>query len=302
VTARELALRFGLHRVGREWRGRCPCCFYRESFVLTDVKHGGVVAWCASCQDRAAIAATLREVQGNGDAGNCVAHHPADERAERDRQANAERKRERALSLWNGAGPCAEMPAARYLRSRGLDHLVACSELRYRADCPHPSSTRERTIRIPALIARVADADGKFAALQRTFLKRDGSGKADIEPARASLGPIWGGAVRLAPLQDVLAAGELVVGEGIETSACAGLLLGLPAWAAISAGNLAKGLALPPDIRRVVIAADPDAPGEDAARSAWFRWRAEGRAVRVATPHTPSHDFNDVLLAKESRG
>jgi putative DNA primase/helicase len=48
----------------------------------------------------------------------------------------------------------------------------------------------------------------------------------------------------------------LVIGEGIETAASAGLLMGTPAWAAISAGNMAKGLVLPPEVRRVVIAAD----------------------------------------------
>ena len=52
----------------------------------------------------------------------------------------------------------------------------------------------------------------------------------------------------------------LVIGEGIESSASAGRLMGLPAWAAVSAGNLAKGLVLPSEARRVVIAADPDDP------------------------------------------
>ena len=54
----------------------------------------------------------------------------------------------------------------------------------------------------------------------------------------------------------------------------------------LSAGNLAKGLALPPEARRVVIAADPDDAGRKAARDAWIRWRAEGRDVRIASPMT----------------
>jgi hypothetical protein len=73
--------------------------------------------------------------------------------------------------------------------------------------------------------------------------------------------------------------------------------MGLPAWAAISAGNLAKGLLLPPEAVSVVIAADPDKAGADAARSAWERWTGEGRTVRIATPDGPG-DFNDLLLER----
>jgi hypothetical protein len=71
-------------------------------------------------------------------------------------------------------------------------------------------------------------------------------------------------------------------------------LVGLPAWAAISAGNLAKGLVLPPEVHTVIVAADPDPEGERAAVSAALRWRVEGRTVRIARP-TGTGDFNDVL-------
>ena len=121
---------------------------------------------------------------------------------------------------------------------------------------------------------------------------RDGR-KATVTPVKASLGPIWGGAIRL---QDPDPGQSIVIGEGIETSASAGCLMGLPAWAAISAGNLANALVLPPEVRRVVIAADPDDAGRRAARDAWIRWTAEGRKVRIALPDGAG-DFNDLLLA-----
>ena len=63
----------------------------------------------------------------------------------------------------------------------------------------------------------------------------------------------------------------------------------------LSAGNLAKGLALPKEVRAVVIAADPDPPGEVAAQHAARRWRAEGRTVRIARPDREGADFNDLL-------
>jgi phage/plasmid primase-like uncharacterized protein len=140
------------------------------------------------------------------------------------------------------------------------------------------------------MVAQVQDVRGEFVAVHRTYLRADGSGKANLEPAKASLGPIWGGAIRIDPVSE-----ELLIGEGIESSASAGLLLNLPAWAAVSAGNLRKGLILPSEVRAVVIAADADPPGESAAAEAAARWQAEGRRVRIATPNQQGQDFNDLL-------
>jgi hypothetical protein len=139
----------------------------------------------------------------------------------------------------------------------------------------------------------VQDVNGGPLGVHRTFLQRDGSGKATIEPPRASLGPIRGGAIRLDPAAD-----EMVIGEGLETSASAGLLLGMPAWAGISAGNLGEALKLPASVRSVVIAADPDEPGRKGARAAWHRWHDEGRRVRISTPHAGLGDCNDILVRR----
>jgi len=188
--------------------------------------------------------------------------------------------------LWRGAEPAAGTLADRYLAARGLPGLAASPALRIRMDTPHPEGGW-----MPALIALVTCVTGTPVAIHRTYLGRDGA-KARVEPARASLGPIWSGAIQLYPFSPDL---PLVVGEGIETAASAGRLLGLPAWAAISAGNLANGLLLPPEVRHVLIAADPDTAGVEAARAAWIRWRREGRDVLIATPDRPCCDFNDLL-------
>ena len=91
--------------------------------------------------------------------------------------------------------------------------LSASLGLRYRSDCPHP----EERGRIPAMLALVRDVNGEPIAVHRTFLRRDGSAKAEVEPQKATLGPYWGGAARLDPL-----ARELAVAEGIESAASAG--------------------------------------------------------------------------------
>ena len=195
--------------------------------------------------------------------------------------------RRRVRGFWHRCELTPGTPAAAYLSRRGLAWLNGHPHLRFRPNAPHPSGAR-----LPALIALVHDSAGDIAALQRTFLDSDGQ-KALVEPGKASLGSFAGGGIRLHP-----AAPEMVVGEGLETTASAGLLLGLPGWAAIACGNLAHRMVLPLLVRTVVIAADADAPGQRAAASAARRWMAEGRRVRVATPDLPGLDFNDVQAAR----
>jgi phage/plasmid primase-like uncharacterized protein len=140
-------------------------------------------------------------------------------------------------------------------------------------------------------------ATGEAQALHRTFLTADGSDKAAVEPQKASIGPVAGGAIMLHPLHEGV---PLLVAEGLESALSAGLLIGGPAWAAVSAGNLAA-LRLPFGIRRVIVAADADEPGQRAAWTAARRWRAEGRDVRVALPDEPGADFNDIVRARAAR-
>ncbi len=282
LSARDLAGRLGLTRHPRSWRGRCPACDYPgETFSVRERRGELASLFCANGCDRGALDDAANRVMGG-------AWTPPDQAEVTDEAARRAARQARALALWNGAEPASGTPAGRYLAGRGLPDLARSPALRWRLDVPHPEGGR-----LPAMLALVMDAAGAPVAVHRTYLRRDGTGKADVTPAKASLGPVWGGAIRLAPL-----APELVIGEGIETSASAGRLLALPAWSALSAGNLARGLVLPPDVRTVVIAADPDQPGQDAARDAWHRWTAEGRRVRIATPNG-SADFNDTLRSRE---
>jgi len=63
--------------------------------------------------------------------------------------------------------------------------------------------------------------DGAPRAIHRTFLVRDGRGKAPVDPQKMMLGPCRGGAVRLGVPGDVL-----MVGEGIETCLSLRCILG----------------------------------------------------------------------------
>ena len=283
MRAADVASRLGLRRYPRSWRGRCPCCDYGGSaFIVRGDRDGRALLHCANgCKHDELVRAVSRAIG-----------HPEPAQAKNQSNAGArERKRDRALSLWTGSEPVVGTLADRYLTARGLPDLATSTALRFRVDTPHPEHAR-----IPALLGLVCDLAGVPLGIHRTYLASDGS-KARVEPPKASLGPTWGGAIRLDTFAPEL---PLVVGEGIESSASAARLLGFPGWAAISAGNLGRGLLLPPDVRRVIIAADPDDAGRAAAREAWLRWRSDGRQVQIAVPDREGSDFNDLLLARET--
>jgi hypothetical protein len=122
-------------------------------------------------------------------------------------------------------------------------------------------------------------------------LARDGNGKAPVESQKMTLGDGSGNAVHLGPAGPVLMAGE-----GLETCLAAMQATGLPAWAALWAGNLAK-LTLPAEVREVIILVDGDPTGRKYARAAARRWINEGRKVRIA--HAPEGtDFNDLIMGE----
>ena len=63
---------------------------------------------------------------------------------------------------------------------------------------------------------------------------------------------------------------------------------------------MARGCAatiLPDRVRDVIVLADGDDAGEAAARDCAWRWKREGRRVRIARPPQGTH-FNDVLMGR----
>ena len=276
----DLASRFRLARRPGGYGGDCPACGYADAFTARTTREGRTALHCFNGCDRDALNDAARGALGSG-----WTPPPRPDAAKM--QANRQSRQDAAQRLWQRSLPCPGTLAETYLARRGIGHVATSSAIRFQSDCPHPGGSR-----CSAVVAAVLDWSGDLVAVHRTFLDRDGR-KTALNPPRASLGRLWGGAVRLDPC-----APALVVGEGIESAASAGLVLRLPAWAALSAGNLAAGLMLPAAVRRVVIAVDHDAPGQRAAAAAALRWRGEDRMVQLATPDQPGQDFNDLVQAR----
>jgi DNA primase len=71
---------------------------------------------------------------------------------------------------------------------------------------------------------------------------------------------------------------------------------GNPTWAALSTSGL-RLLDLPKDVCDVIVLADGDDAGEAAAQDCAWRWKREGRRVRIARP-PHGLDFNDMLMGR----
>ena len=281
-NAREL--RYGTHgslavHVGGERAGTWRDHEAGEGCTVLDL-----VIRKTGARDTREAMAWLRDA-GLLDGGRPVACVPASSPAPRSKPRES---REFARAVWKRTRPIAGTLAETYLHARGIGHVAVAPSLRFSPALTHPQAPG----RFPCLVAGVQDVRGGFLAVHRIYLDRSGAGKANVEPARASLGSTAGGAVRLGEPEH----GRLLVGEGIETTAAAMGLFDLPGWAAIGTGGL-TAIELPEHVRDVVIAADKDfdGAGQLAAAALAERLQAEGREVSIELPPFIG-DWNDVLL------
>jgi hypothetical protein len=293
MTPDMIAKSLGGRKTGDGWITRCPAHDDREpSLSIRNGSVGKVLVHChAGCNQWRVIAALrARGLRDENVYRKDRFIRPAPRGADMSQPDRDDTKRSKAaLAIWQSAISADGSLVETYLASRGL-HLPPPKTLRFHASLKHPSAGIW-----PAMVALVTrGSDDTPLAIHRTFLAHDGNGKAPVDPQKMMLGPCRGGAVRLAPPGDVL-----MVGEGIESSLAAMQATGHPAWAALSTSGL-RTLDLPEDVRAVIVLADGDDPGEAAARDCAWRWKREGRRVRIARPQQ-GMDFNDVLVGRVPR-
>lgn len=287
--AKGLAMALGGRWHGRYGTAACPICQPdgrrdQAALTLADGSNGRLVLNCKKslCSFTDILSALgLRSGDYTPPNAATLAHR------EREQKAEAEKRAEQAKGLWMEAKPITGTLAETYLRGRGITCSLPDS-LRFHPETWHGPTAK----RYPALVALVEGAG--MAAVHRTYLRPDGSGKADVEPAKAMLGATAGGAVRLTG-----GLGPLVVAEGIETAlSLASGLLARPAtiWAALSTSGI-RGLHLPPQPGRLTIATDGDKPGREAGHTLAERAHALGWAVSLL-PAPDGRDWNDILAMK----
>jgi hypothetical protein len=193
-----------------------------------------------------------------------------------------------ARRLFHAGQPIKGTLAETYLRGRGITYLDDLPALRFHPRCYYRADENAPVETWPAMLAAVTDLDGTITGVHRTWLARDGSGKAPIATPRRAMGRLMGNGVRFGAVNDVVA-----VGEGIETMlALRCVMPSLPMVAALSASHLAA-LVLPPILRRVYVAQDCDCAGIHA--TAALLEGAGRQSIEPVTLSPRSSDFNDDL-------
>lgn len=209
------------------------------------------------------------------------------------RQERSETAKRAALNeLWQSAKPVrAGDPVDLWFHHRGIGMSIYPNCLRTAAQVRYSGPLVSFH---PAMLATVADSDGKPATIHRTYLTAAGR-KAPVEKVRmfcpGHVPP--GGAVRLAAPGPTLG-----IAEGIETAFAAMRLFAIPVWAALNDGQLQK-FKPPAATERLIICGDNDASGVGQAAAYALAARLAARLqVDVRIPDQVDTDWNDALLAR----
>ena len=149
----------------------------------------------------------------------------------------------------------------------------------------------------PAMMAPIVAPDGRTVALHRTYLTAEGgkAGVPNVKKLTAAAGLLAGACIPLhRPVR-----GCIGIAEGIETALAAWCLSTVPTVAAYCAGNL-SAWEWPASVQRLVIFADNDKAGREAADT--LRVRALARHLRcsVMTPSSEGTDWCDVWARREA--
>jgi hypothetical protein len=281
---------------GRGFRAECPAC-KRDTLHVSPTPENRVGVYCHYCGP----SAPRRVLRQNG----------FDIPAPPPRVINHDAIGQ-TWAQWRsqGARPLVGTLADTYLRSRAIDirsfergtfrHLQ-CGWGRY--------EKRVAPVMIGWSYSLFGGDTYKPTTIHVTYLRNDGSGKADVPVPKRTIGPSSGAVIFFVP---DAARGKWereqywwIVGEGIETVLSYMEIKrrqGERRVAGISALNGAglQYLSLPKFVRRVIVAADNDANGTGQKFSgiAYWRFLKEGRFARYALPAGAGKDWNDVLRAE----
>ena len=213
------------------------------------------------------------------------------EREARQRQQWAENAR-RVAQVWARCVPLVPGdPVMRYLKRRGFGDVWPLPEvLRLHRALPYWDGA-DKLGTFPAMVGPIIAPDGRMVALHRTYLTADGR-KADLPSPKkvtGAAGPLAGACI---PLHKP-ARGCIGIAEGIETALAAWCASTVPTVAAYCAGNMAAWQ-WPATVQRLVIFADADTAGTEAADKLQCRALRAGLQASVMTPTDAGADWCDV--------
>ena len=236
-----------LGKSGSWLRGECPLCGASKGKVggsAAFVVDGAERWFCFGCEESGDVIELVAETRymsrveaaqwilGPEYAPAAKVEPSADQARASEPGEAAARNAARAADIWHEATPATGTLVETYLASRHIDGRVLalmCRRLRF-----HPrvlwGRSGNRWVHAPGMVGAYHTAAGPTGGVHVTFLRADGRGKADLDPAKRMFGPTADaegrpGAVWLIGPKGV---GDLVVGEGIESAGAAAVLHGEP--------------------------------------------------------------------------
>lgn len=280
---RDILIAFGVPARSLNGRhGPCPACGGKDRFRFDD-REGKGTFFCSGCGAGDGYH-LLQRVVGMAfkDAKQKISDIAGDIKITvRSKQMSDEQRRQMLREAWLATKPTAKGDVVdQYLISRNID-MDAFPGLRTGIVDGHP-----------CMLAIVSNPAGKPISMHRTYLKADGSGKADIDTTRKLMpGSLEKGAcIRLSDVGPVLG-----IAEGIETALAASCIHKIPVWSAINSTLLAQWT--PPDgVGRIVVLGDNDAAfgGQAASYALAHRLACDGVDCDVRISPDLGSDWADI--------
>lgn len=258
--------------LGGKWHGYsalCRCPVHNDQTPSLSLRQGdrGILVHCFAGCEPEAILCELDQIE-------------PDQRYEFD-PVVAPRRPANLDKLWSESVPVRGTPGEKYLIKRGIPTGVP--DVRYHPRCPKGRSPQ--TVFKPAVMIAVREGRA-LRALQRIFLDLEAGGYSE----KLMIGTPQAGAWQGAMPDDTLA-----IAEGFEDAACYTRHTGIPTWAALSAARLHL-LAIPDNVKTIVIAEDNDSEGVRAAVRAMQVYKGQGFTVRRHSPR-PHGDWAEVPIS-----
>ena len=217
-------------------------------------------------------------------------------------QKEAERRQASIKRVWEGSQPIVGTLAEVYLRSRGiksdLSHLG--NNLRFHPKLSYKASQDAPWEHFPGLLAVYRDSKGKPLTLHRTFLKPDGSGKADVSNPKMVMAPprdMRGGYILLDQPIDAPFGKYIGIAEGIENALSVREGAGVAMWVGYS-DRLMEMVEYPSDVRSLLVYADVEPSGAGMRAAEAIKAKHKDKDVLIMKPNSTKTkvDWNDVYM------
>lgn len=298
-----LSARMDLPPVGRH--GSCPCCGGVDRFRFTDHKQRGG-SWCNQCEPNSRDGLQLMMdaegmtfQQALAAVGEWLGMAPESRPPSRTVTTNATTCRPKdnagiVAVIGRNMQPVYGSLAETYLKGRGIDI--------YKLAAPHLLYWLPRYKDLPgAMVAQWGDGFGNFAGFH--LIRIDDTGQAiRNERGRKQCQnfiheKIAGCGLWLSPVRR-----EVIVSESIEDCLSYAQLHGHRCHGMIATGGEGqmRSLQLPAEVREVIIAADGDHIGKEAAATLERRLIADGLQVSIRFPPN-AKDWNQALQEKNAQ-